>query len=280
MQYEGLSDLLSPDAVWLCGHEPSKRFVNNPECRSALKAYRTRDRWRRLLSPRRCTRRLLRWVGSAELPEDYAARRAFERSMFERRPPARLVSRLVDFHVVTNERELGETNGLDFRALQAAFSGKWNLVWHRTYSFLGPYYSGRLPAHGERKLSVSQRGTRMTARIHASCGGDPGKACRMTKPLFCWYLLALTMLFGGASLINLGSAYDPLDPAFSTARMVLVAGSFAALSPLLPAAVARFDTATTGMILILLWLAFARSASSRRLQPTMTLGHWQALYGF
>ena len=78
----------------------------------------------------------------------------------------------------------------------------------------------------------------------------------MTRPLFCWYLLALTMLFGGASLINLGSAYDPLDPAFSTARMVLVAGSLACLSPFLPAAVARFDTATKGMILILLWLAF------------------------
>ena len=96
----------------------------------------------------------------------------------------------------------------------------------------------------------------MTARIRASCGDDPGKARRMTKPLFCWYLLALTMLFGGASLINLGSAYDPLDPAFGTARMVLVAGSLAALSPFLPAAVARFDTATKGMILILLWLAF------------------------
>ena len=142
----GLEGLLSPDAVWLCGHEPSRRFVNNPECCSALKAYRTRDRWRRLLSLRRCTRRLLRWVGFAELPEDYAARRAFETSMFERRPPARLVSRLVDFHVVTSEREVGETNGLDFRALQATFSGTWDLVWHRTYSFLGPYYSGRLPA--------------------------------------------------------------------------------------------------------------------------------------
>ena len=78
----------------------------------------------------------------------------------------------------------------------------------------------------------------------------------MTKPLFCWYLLALMMLFGGASLINLGSAYDPLDPALSTARMVLVAGSLAALSPFLPAAIARFDTATKGMTLIVLWLAF------------------------
>jgi len=143
---QDLEPLLSADAVWLCGHEPSKRFVDNSECYAALKAYRARDRWRKMLSPRRCARRLLRWAGVEELPEDYAARIAFERLMFERRPPARLVSRLVDFHVVTSEKELGQPKGLDFRALQAAFSGTWDLTWHRSYSFLGPYYSGRLPA--------------------------------------------------------------------------------------------------------------------------------------
>ena len=78
----------------------------------------------------------------------------------------------------------------------------------------------------------------------------------MAKSLFCWNLLALTMLFGGASLINLGSAYYPLDPALGTARLVIVAGSLAALSPLLPAAVAHFETAAKGVILLFLWLAF------------------------
>jgi len=141
-----LEALLSPNAVWLCGHEPSRRFVSNSQCHALLNAYRKRDRWQKVLSPVRSARRLLRWLGLAELPEDYAARRAFERSIFMRRPPARLVSQLVDFHVVTSERELGEAKGLDFRALQVAFTGAWDLTWHRTYSFLGPYYSGRLPA--------------------------------------------------------------------------------------------------------------------------------------
>jgi len=78
----------------------------------------------------------------------------------------------------------------------------------------------------------------------------------MTKSLFCLNLLALTTLFGGASLINLGSAYDPLDPALSTARLVLVAGVLATLSPLLPTAVVRFGTTAAGALLIGLWLAF------------------------
>ena len=137
-----LETLLSPNAVWLCGHEPSRRFVSNSQCHAVLNAYRKRDRWQRVVSPARGARRLLRLLGLAELPEDYAARLAFERSMFKRRPPARLVSQLVDFHVVTSERELAESKGLDFRTLQVAFSGSWDLTWHRTYSFLGPYYSG------------------------------------------------------------------------------------------------------------------------------------------
>ncbi|HEV2175094.1 MAG TPA: hypothetical protein VGR71_16090, partial [Nitrospira sp.] len=56
-----------------------------------------------------------------------------------------LVSQLVDFHVVSGEEELGETKGLDFGALQADLSGKWDLIWRRTYAFLGPYYFAKLP---------------------------------------------------------------------------------------------------------------------------------------
>jgi len=117
-----IDSLLSPDAVWLCGHEPSRRFVRNPQCNAVLNAYRAHDRWRRVLSPRRCTRRLLRWVGLAELPEEYAARRAFEKAIFERRPPAHLVSQLVDFHVITEKSEVEESKGLGKRSRIAIVS--------------------------------------------------------------------------------------------------------------------------------------------------------------
>jgi hypothetical protein len=78
----------------------------------------------------------------------------------------------------------------------------------------------------------------------------------VTTVLVFWNLLALTLLFGGASLLNLGSAYDPLDPGLSTARQILIAGGLIALSPLLPAALNRFKTTIHGKVLISLWVAF------------------------
>ena len=146
-----LAPLLSPRAVWLSGHEPSKRFYRNPECGAVLGRYRAQHRWLRLLSLRNCARRLLRYVRMLELPQDYAARRAFHLAMFKRRPPAWLVDKLVDFHVITSERELEQPNGLDFAELQEAFDGEWKLVWRRTYSFLGPHYVGRLAAGWRRE---------------------------------------------------------------------------------------------------------------------------------
>jgi SAM-dependent methyltransferase len=159
-----ITPLLSADAVWLSGHEPSRRLFRNPECRSALRRFRAYDRWRRFLSPRRCVRRLLRWARVREFPEDYAARRSTELAMFERRPPARLVSSLVDFHVVVTEiQPVGF--GLDFHELQAAFSGQWTLLWNRTYSFLGPHYAGALP-EGWRQVE------RRLAQAHPQDGGN------------------------------------------------------------------------------------------------------------
>jgi SAM-dependent methyltransferase len=142
---------LSPRAVWLSGHEPSRRFFQNPGCSAVVRSYSVQHHWLRLLSLRNCTRRLLRYARMLELPQDYAAKRAMHLAMFERRPPAWLVDKLVDFHVITSERELEQPKGLDFAELQEAFDGEWELVWRRTYSFLGPHYIGRLPAGWRRE---------------------------------------------------------------------------------------------------------------------------------
>jgi hypothetical protein len=71
-----------------------------------------------------------------------------------------------------------------------------------------------------------------------------------------WKLLALTLLFGGASLVLLGSLYDPLDPALATARWILVGGALAVMLPFVPSAIARFVPRGRSAILISLWLAF------------------------
>ena len=142
--FRDLSRLLSPAAIWLNGHEPSRRFWENPECRELVGRYRRARRVRRWLNPQCYGRKLARWVGLMELPEDYAARRAFEEAIFERRPSAAMISSLVDYHVVSSERELNGSRGLDFEVLVAGFAGEWELAWRKTYSFLGPHYEGHL----------------------------------------------------------------------------------------------------------------------------------------
>lgn len=78
----------------------------------------------------------------------------------------------------------------------------------------------------------------------------------MTSPPLWWSLLSLVCLFGGASLLYLGSAYVPLDPALGTARFVLIGGGLLAFFPFMPLAAARFKTTVGGAILIGLWLSF------------------------
>jgi len=141
-----ITPFLSPKAIWLSGHEPSRRFYANPECMSVLRSYDARHRWTRFLSPRKFLRKLERLTRMVEFPADYAARRAHEQSFFCRRPPAWLVSRLVDYQLVLKESEIGVARGLDFIELQSALSDHWELLQHRTYSFLGPHYEGGQPA--------------------------------------------------------------------------------------------------------------------------------------
>jgi SAM-dependent methyltransferase len=142
-----IAPLLSPGAAWLCGHEPSRRFYANSECMSVLRRHEARHGWTRFASPRKYLRRFLRSTGLIELPADYAARRAFEQSLFKRRPPAWLISRLVDYQIVLRDSELEGGRGLDFTELQCAFEGVWKSIWRATYSFLGPHYEGELSAH-------------------------------------------------------------------------------------------------------------------------------------
>jgi SAM-dependent methyltransferase len=160
-----LMALMAPHALWLSGHEPSRRYLGNAECRATLKRYNDRQRWQKLLQPPRYVRRALRWAGWTELPADYAARCAFERSLFKRRPPARLVSSLVDFHVMVDESDCTEPRGLDFREMEAIWGDRWELLWRHTYSFLGPNYEGGL---SPRWQSVAQR----LAVKHPDDGGN------------------------------------------------------------------------------------------------------------
>jgi SAM-dependent methyltransferase len=140
-----LQPILTPDAVWLMGHEPSARYFRNPEAMRVLAAYeRDKDR-HKYLQPRRYARRLKRLIDSPPHPALSAAREATRRGLFAIEPPTNVIAHLVDIGSPFAEEEGLRGRGFDLDAMQAAFGGIWKIVWRTSYSFMGTYYEGSLP---------------------------------------------------------------------------------------------------------------------------------------
>lgn len=140
-----IAPLLSKDAVWIAGHEPSVRFYRNPQCARVLSDFRCERRWRRFATPSNYINRVRTWLGMRSSPADEAARKSVELGLFARQPSAEVVSRLVDFHVPHSTAEAAAGRGLDFEEMAQRLQGRWRLLTVQTYSFMGPFYEGRLP---------------------------------------------------------------------------------------------------------------------------------------
>jgi SAM-dependent methyltransferase len=138
-----LEEILAPGAIWLAGHEPSRRFYANPECARLFRTYKKERRYRRFLSPTRCFGKLRDMFFG---PAVRAARQATQRGLFRRRPTAMAINRLVDFHVAHSVEEAGVGRGFDFEELRENLRGRWELLRVFTYSYLGPIGTARLPA--------------------------------------------------------------------------------------------------------------------------------------
>ena len=139
-----LESRLSPNALWLSGHEPSSRFYKNAECMTAYRQFLREDRWRKFLSPKRYQAKLAQLLGVDGDPAAKAAEIATRRGLFERQPPASVVSALVDFHVAGSEEEAKNGRGFDLKEMSLRLAGEWKLVWSQSYSFFGPYFEGDL----------------------------------------------------------------------------------------------------------------------------------------
>jgi hypothetical protein len=140
-----LAPLLSDDAVWLTGHEPSARFYQNPDCRNTYRRFLRQYRWRRRFSPSAYVDYAKRKLGISLTPAQAAATQAWKNGLLKRRPPAQLVSRLVDLHVAHSCEEVHAGRGFDVGRIQQALSGDWELIWTTSYSFMGAFYEGMLP---------------------------------------------------------------------------------------------------------------------------------------
>jgi ubiquinone/menaquinone biosynthesis C-methylase UbiE len=141
---------LSPDCVWLSGHEPSSRFYKNPQVVQIFDTFYREYKWRRLLSPRKYLEKLSTTIGVKKHPLQQTASEAFVKGLFAREPSAYVIGRLVDFHVAHSKEEVAAGRGFDFELLQEDLAKSWKLDWVKTYSFMGYFYEGDLPAKWQR----------------------------------------------------------------------------------------------------------------------------------
>jgi 2-polyprenyl-3-methyl-5-hydroxy-6-metoxy-1,4-benzoquinol methylase len=140
-----VSRILTPNAVWVAGHEPSCRFYRNAHCRTAYEEFLGERRWRKLFSPSLYALRLKQALGLLANPAAAAAKMAHEKGLFRVTPSATAVSRLVDFHVAHSADDAESGRGFDFEAIQKQLEGQWKLLWVKSYSFMGAYYEGSIP---------------------------------------------------------------------------------------------------------------------------------------
>jgi SAM-dependent methyltransferase len=140
-----LLPLLAPDSIWLSGHEPSNRFYRNAECLKMYNAFLQERKWRKFLSLEKYLERLSTVLGLASDPANQTAIEAVRQGLFKKKPSGLLIERLVDLHVAHSLEEANEGRGLDFEKMQIEFAGPWNLIWVKTYSYMGSYYEANVP---------------------------------------------------------------------------------------------------------------------------------------
>lgn len=134
-----LLPFLSPDAMWLAGHEPSLHFYKNGECVANLEAYLKERRTSSLYS--RLIKRIFYRKSNLYIK---IAQEVVRAGLFKRQPSALVIDRIVDFHVAHSIKEISIGRGFDFSVLQQDFQDSWKLAWIKTYAFMGPFYEGDL----------------------------------------------------------------------------------------------------------------------------------------
>jgi SAM-dependent methyltransferase len=140
-----LRSLLTPDAIWLAGHEPSSRFYKNLTCLKLCNDFEQEDKWRRFLSIPRYIAAIQQVIGLKTNPLSQAATAAFEQGLFKYKPSKLVIDRIVDFHVAHSSEEAASGRGLDFDLMEQDLIDQWKLVWVKTYSFMGSHYQEKLP---------------------------------------------------------------------------------------------------------------------------------------
>jgi SAM-dependent methyltransferase len=148
-----LLPLLSHEAIWLAGHEPSNRFYKSPKCMEFYESYSKSNRWRKYLSLNKYMNRLKVLLEISDEPTVFAAKQAYQRGIFKHEPPPMIIDRIVDFHVAHSNEEVKNGRGFDYEILEKEWSKTWILQWVKTYSFTGINYEEEIPSYWIKKSS-------------------------------------------------------------------------------------------------------------------------------
>lgn len=134
-----LSGILTPDAVWFNGHEPSVRYYLNPDCVALLNEYRAiynRQKW---FSPRILATKFWRTLFPHQDPYRMTAVTSVEENLFQTRPSLQAIASLVDFHVPHTVEEIESGRGFNFQKPSFIPEDAWELEWSETYNYLGSF---------------------------------------------------------------------------------------------------------------------------------------------
>jgi hypothetical protein len=171
-QIAALLPRLERDAIWLAGHEPSRRFYTNPACLDVYRRFEQATRRRKLLSPASYARAVARWLGVSREPASRTAAAAVRQGLFGRRPSVRAIARIVDIHVAHSAAEAAQGRGFDIEHWRQELAWAWRCAWFTSYGFMGEHYeddltqpwaaaardlAARFPADGANFCSVWER---------------------------------------------------------------------------------------------------------------------------
>jgi ubiquinone/menaquinone biosynthesis C-methylase UbiE len=141
-----LERILTADAIYCAGHEPSQRYYRNAECQRLAKAFRKEWKWRKYLSPGQWVAKAADLFDRSPSPAREAAEAAFAKGLFSQKPTTGIIKQLVDFHVPQSQTGHSASLGFDVETLEAGFGPGWQRLWAKSYNHLGEAPLGRLNA--------------------------------------------------------------------------------------------------------------------------------------
>jgi len=146
--------LLRTGGVWVSGHEPSRRYLQNAECRQASMEYERAMRRRRYLSARwywSMSRALLGIPGERQLLWK-VAQQARHQGLFRRAVHPRIIGALVDYHVPHTPKEAA-VRGLAPDIMEVSLEHTFDLLFCETYCFMGKC-EGLAPRKWRRRAEI------------------------------------------------------------------------------------------------------------------------------